>query len=79
MTNTATNLAELLDAMRTPSGLAGITRGIAYKDGALEYDWSSLPNFGGPAPDDTAGVWSWDETHLLIGEDPASLEIVSRA
>ena len=32
------------------------------------YDMTSLPVFGGPNPDDTECVWSWDATHLLVGE-----------
>lgn len=27
---------------------------------------SKLPTFGGDEPDDTAGVFSWDETRLLV-------------
>lgn len=27
-----------------------------------------LPTFGGEAPVDTRGVWSWDETSVLVGE-----------
>lgn len=30
-------------------------------------DMTSLPTFGGPEPADTTGVWSWDETRLLVG------------
>lgn len=41
--------------------------------------WSSdLPNFGGEEPDDTDGVWSWDETRLIIGEFAGNLEIITR-
>jgi len=42
-----------------------------------EIDWSSLPTFGGREPNDTAEVWSWDATHLLVG-DQQELEIVPR-
>lgn len=31
-------------------------------------DLANLPVFGGPEPEDTTCVWSWDETHLLVGE-----------
>ena len=37
-----------------------------------------LPTFGGTEPDDTEGVWSWDETSLLVGTCCADLEIVDR-
>jgi hypothetical protein len=29
---------------------------------------TQLPTFGGPAPEDTTGVWSWNEDELLTGE-----------
>ena len=29
-------------------------------------DWTDLPNFG-EFPDDTLGVWSWDETRQIVG------------
>lgn len=45
-------------------------------DGTL--DWSSLPVFGGEEPASTLGVWSWDETHLLVGECADDLAIVPR-
>ena len=51
----------------------------AIKDGVInqhEYDFSDLPNFGGVEPEDTAGIWSWDEDRLLLGE--GDLEIVTR-
>ncbi len=38
---------------------------------------SSLPVFGGIAPSNTMGVWSWDEKHLLVG-DSVPFEIVNR-
>lgn len=31
-------------------------------------DYTNLPNFGGTEPDDTLGIWSWDETRLLVGD-----------
>lgn len=35
-----------------------------------------LPTFGGSEPEDTMGVWSWDETHMIVGE--SDFEIVKR-
>ena len=29
-------------------------------------DICDLPTFGGDEPDDTTGIWSWDEADLLI-------------
>lgn len=36
-----------------------------------------LPLFGGEAPPDTRGVWSWSPTHLLVGE-MGQLQVVPR-
>jgi hypothetical protein len=41
-------------------------------------DWDCLPTFGGPAPEDTCGVWSWDAHRILRGDCAANLEIVPR-
>lgn len=41
--------------------------------------WSSdLPNFGGEDLAGNDGVWSWDETRLIIGEFSGNLEIITR-
>lgn len=41
--------------------------------------WSSdLPTFGGEEPDDTEGVWSWDEKRLIVGSFAGDLEIIER-
>jgi hypothetical protein len=42
-----------------------------------EVDMTSLPTFGGREPSDTAGVWSWDETRLIVGTG-SDYEIVDR-
>lgn len=41
-------------------------------------DETSLPTFGGEEPEDTHGVWSWDETRLLVGTCFSEIEIVPR-
>ena len=41
-------------------------------------DWSSLPLFGGKEPSDTAGVWSWDETRVMVGTCRDDLALVER-
>ena len=58
------NLEELLTAMRA--------------DTFDEWEISGLPNFGGDEPSDTAEVWSWDETRLIVGTDLLNFEIVNR-
>ena len=39
----------------------------------------ALPTFGGGEPDNTLGVWSWDETRLLVGSCSDDYEIVDRS
>ena len=39
---------------------------------------TDLPTFGGDAPADTAGIWSWDESRLLVGTCIDDMEIVER-
>ncbi len=40
--------------------------------------WDSLPTFGGSDPIDTEGVWSWDETHVIVGSCSSDIRIVER-
>ena len=82
MTNAArTNLAAFAAATGcTPTTLEDLLIVLvdAARTGADEaIDFSSLPTFGGTEPVDTLGVWSWDETSLLIGEG-SDLSIVAR-
>jgi len=52
------------------------------RSGALsgcDADWSDLPNYGGTTPENTVGVWSWDETRLLVGECSDDLVLLNRA
>jgi len=39
---------------------------------------TDLPTFGGPTPDDTSEVWSWDKTRILIGPCASEMEIINR-
>lgn len=39
---------------------------------------TDLPTFGGEEPDDVEGVWSWDETHLIVGTCANDLWAVDR-
>ena len=63
----ARSLATLLDAIR---GLS--------QDEYEDADLTSLPTFGGPEPRSTEGVWSWDESSLLVGTCRDDFEIVAR-
>jgi len=42
-----------------------------------EIDMTNLPTFGGKEPTDTTGIWSWDQTRLLVGGSVNDLEIVT--
>jgi hypothetical protein len=66
--STLTNLKELFDAMRDPFNYSIVEAGL----------WDNLPTFGGTEPTDTEGIWSWDETHLIIGSCSQDLQLVSR-
>lgn len=35
---------------------------------------TSLPTYGGAEPTRTDGVWSWDETRLIVGESKFAIE-----
>jgi hypothetical protein len=52
------------------------THGLPVAHGVI--DFGSLPSFGGAEPADTFGVWSWDETRLLIGSCSDDFRIVAR-
>lgn len=66
---TITNLAELYNAMRSNDEATLDQHG----------QWrSDLPTFGGPTPDCTFSVWSWDHDRIIIGSCRDDLEIVAR-
>lgn len=61
----ATNLKELIAELRNMTAAE------------LEcVDMTSLPTFGGEEPKNMAGIWSWDETSLLVGDDVGTGEFV---
>lgn len=70
MTTTYSNLESLYVAMRDNRPSTLDDHGDQYR--------TNLPTFGGDAPDDTEGVWSWNETHLIVGTCVSDLEIVER-
>jgi len=37
-----------------------------------------LPVFDRRAPENTYGVWTWDDTHMIVGDCPSSLDAVRR-
>jgi len=76
----ATTLTGLLRALNQFE--ATVNREEEDMDNAMSaagLDICELPTFGGPVPDSTEGVWSWDEDSLLVGEGPfAEWSIVER-
>ena len=57
--------------------LMSVLRSLDVEDDTV--DWTALPTFGGTEPHDTSGVWSWDATHLLVGESSDELRIEPRS
>ena len=86
-----TNLESLLAALQKYYGPGDICRGdeSEWEDhmatppwhGAPmqggELDMTSLPTFGGTEIANTEGIWSWDETRMLVG-DGSNFEIIER-
>ena len=66
------NLDEMLTVLRANANWPGAPMAGG------ELDWTSLPVFGGPEPDNTIEVWSWDAQRLLVGTHQGDLEIVER-
>ena len=79
---TASNLSELLVALNAAGDEISRLQAEGEDAGALIGDYGraleDCATFGGDEPDDTAGMWSWDDTHLLVGEGWGGLEIVAR-
>lgn len=61
--------------MTTPRTLDDLLRAIQRGEQELTTD---LPTFGGTAPRDTSGIWSWDAERLLIGSCADDLAIETR-
>ena len=47
-------------------------------DSVPDRDWADMPTFGGATPADTMEVWSWDETHLMVGTCKDDMRLVRR-
>jgi hypothetical protein len=60
----AANLLGLFDAVKEYATLIGLG---GAEQGEDRIDPASLPKFGGEAPLKHLQVWSWDETHVLVG------------
>ena len=75
--NTSTTLDELCERCNDICFKHNLGRDEDGHEALINIDWTSLPEFGGDAPESTEGVWSWDEERLLVGEG-WSWEIVDR-
>lgn len=64
-------LCALEQALAEPNNLDELVARIRFCD---DLDLSDLPTFGGEAPSDTLGVYSWDEHYILTD----SLAIIER-
>jgi len=79
---TATTLHELQTALNAAGDEIKRLQADGEDAGALVGDYgravSVCPTFGGDEPEDLHAVWSWDETHLLVGEGWGGLRLVAR-
>ena len=74
----AADLDDLLAALQTAESHLAVQR---HDDPHLDFgegieqefgvDLASLPTFGGPIPDDTIGVFSWDADRVLVADGSA--------
>jgi len=62
------NLSQLLETLRTIESVLSETDDCDPLRVDELVDVTSLPTYGGEDPENTVGVWSWDETSLLVGE-----------
>ncbi len=69
------NLVKLADLVRNSENLEDLCdnleeleKALVDRDEKIEklVDWTSLPTFGGVGPEDTQGIFSWDETDQLV-------------
>lgn len=75
------SLDDLLTVLREDDGTDEYAErhGLPTHPAERGIDWTSLPTFGGATPADTHGIWSWDETRLLVGESQNEIDLVPRA
>lgn len=68
--------AEQIAACTTLDQLLAVMTAMSHDDDTI--DMADLPVFGGPEPENTMGVWSWDAERLIVGTCSSDFEIVSR-
>ncbi len=79
---TASNLSELLVALNAAGDEISRLQAEGEDAGALIGDYGraleDCATFGGDEPDDTAGIWSWDDQQVIVGEGWGGLRLVAR-
>jgi hypothetical protein len=68
---------ELAQAIGEPWGLDSLQERMQDEDEGLG-DWTSLPTYGGEAPEDTQRVWSWDAARMIVGTCADDVMIIPR-
>ena len=77
MTGRSADTLDFDDISPSFAGLEDLLAAMRQADPALG-NTTDLPVFGGAGPDDTTGVWSWDEGRLIVGTCSDDFRIVSR-
>ena len=67
-------LAAFVDACKDSSDYLDVENEMRVRG----IDMTSLPTFGGYEPTDTAGIWSWSDSHMIVGSCISDMRIVSR-
>lgn len=66
------SLLALLSILNSGNCFDCHSRGVDDPEDAIYLDFTELPVFGGEEPSDARGIFSWDETSLLIQEETSS-------
>ncbi len=72
------NTDDVIGRVKSLDDLLAILKALNEEETA-HVDMTDLPSFGGEEPDDTAGVWSWDEKRELVGDGRSDLCIDVRS
>ena len=68
-----------LDECKTLEELCEFMNGLSIEEfEAQGIDVCDLPTFGGDEPDDTTGIWSWDEADIMVSWGDGEFIIDSR-
>jgi len=68
---TAGDLDELLDILQR-------LKETMHAQDFANLNLANLPTFGGATPNDTTGIWSWDEDRLLVGSSVGGMTVTNR-